>query len=436
MTKSKNIFNEKGSAAETLIADLCGDAFFRDFCFKNPYVGAGKDRKELCDVLVVLDDMAIIWQIKNIKLGEDGHFKQSDIDKAVNQCRGAKRKLGLIGKIELTNIAGTTKTIDTDSIKNVYLIAAIEGGLAEFGAFYDEGNKGNVHIFFEKFTRFATKHLNTVADFVRYLQNKERFLTGKGITLTGGEEEMLALYINNNRTFGNMEGSEATHILMDLEGAAEDLEQDEGYKAKQEADEYWGKAWDLLIQKKSAGLTREGDTSRPEDRDKFLAKMMSHDRFERRILGKAFIDAAIEAAEGPDNESFVYRRYYPAKGVTYVFAFMGNLDSDKQPRQSMLNVAALAARKSFPKNRLVIAVVSERAMIKNPDGDSFDWVLLDMSDDDIKQAITPELEAFMVKNNFLQKPKVEAFTAYEYPEDVPEEIRTRAAESSPEKQVE
>jgi hypothetical protein len=50
-----------------------------------------------------------------------------------------------------------------------------------------------------------------------------------------------------------------------------------------------------------------------------------------------------------------------------------------------------------------------------------------MSDDDIKQAITPELEAFMVKNNFLQKPKVEVFTAYEYPEDVPEEIRDRAA---------
>jgi hypothetical protein len=427
MTKPVNVFNEKGSAAETLIADLCGDAFFQDFCFKNPYVGTGKDRKELCDVLVVLGDVAIVWQIKNIKLGEDGHFKQSDIDKAMSQCRGAKRKLASLGKIELTNVAGKTKTIDTGGIKNVYLIAAIEGGFAEFGAFYHKDSKGDVHIFFEKFTRFATKHLNTLTDFVRYLQNKERFLSGKSITLMGGEEEMLALYINNNRTFGNLEDENATHVLMDMEGAAEELEQDEGYKAKQEADEHWGKAWDLLIQKKSAGLSRDGDTSRPEDRDKFLAKMMSHDRFERRVLGKVFIDAAREAANGPDNEFFVYRRYYPAKGVTYVFAFMGNLDGDKQPRKNMLDYAALAARKSFPKNRLVIAVVTERAMIKNPDGDSFDWVLLDMSDDDIKQAVTPELEAFMVKNNFLQNPKVEAFTAYEYPEDVPDELKARAA---------
>ena len=426
MTKPINIFNEKGSAAETLIAELCGDAFFQDFCFKNPYVGSGKDRKELCDVLVVLDDVAIIWQIKNIKLGENGHFKQSDIDKAISQCRGAKRKLASLEKIELTNIAGNAKTIDIRKIKEVYLIAAIEGGLAESGNFYADSEKGNVHIFFEKFTRYATKHLNTVNDFVRYLRNKERFLgDGKGLIISGGEEELLALYINNNRTFGNMEGSEATHIFLDTEGSAAELENDEGYKVKQVVDEHWGKAWDLLIQKKSAGLPHEGDTSKPEDRDKFLAKMMGHDRFERRILGKTYIDAAVEAAKGPDNETFVYRRYYPAKGVTYVFAFMGNLDGDNRARQNMLYVAALAAKKQFPKNNMVIAVVSERAMIKNPDGCAFDWVLLDINDDELKQAITPEIKELMEKYNFLQKPKVEAFTAYEYPEDVPEELKSK-----------
>lgn len=423
--KPKNIFNEKGSAAEALIAKLCSDAFFQDFCFKNPYIGVGKDRKELCDVLVVLDEIVVIWQIKNIKLGKDGHFKKSDIDKAISQCRGAKRKLTSIGKIQLTNVAGNEKTIDASKIKEVYLIAAIEGGLSEFGSFYDDSSKGDVHIFFEEFTRYATKHLNTVADFVRYLKNKERFLNdGKSLVINGGEEELLALYINNNRTFGNMEGKKATHIFLDTEGSAEELESDEGYKDKQEADEYWGKAWDMLIQKKSAGLPRNGDTSKPEDRDKFLAKMMSHDRFERRILGKTFIDAAIESSKHSERETFVFRRYYPLPGVTYVFAFMGSLDGDKQARQSMLYVAALAAKKQFPKNNIVIAVVSEQAMINNPNGESFDWVLLDISDEELKQAITPEIEALMVKYNFLQKPKIGAFTAYEYPEDVPKKPKS------------
>ena len=424
MTRPVNVFNEKGSAAETLIADLCSDAFFQDFCLKNPYVGAGKDRKELCDVLVVLGDTAIIWQIKNVKLGEDGHFKQSDINKAVNQCRGAKRKLSTLGKVELTNVAGKIKTIDTSKVKTVYLIAAIEGGFAEFGSFYEDSDKGNVHIFFEKFTRYTTKHLNTVNDFIRYLQNKERFLAdGKGLIISGGEEELLALYINNNRTFGNMEGKKADQIFLDTEGSAAELEEDEGYKTKQAADEHWSKAWDELVRKKSEGLPREGDTSKPEDRDKFLAKMMSHDRFERRILGKTYVDAALEAAKGPDNETFVYRRYYPADGVTYVFAFMGSLDSDKQPRQSMLYLATLAARRKFPKNSMVIAVVSERDMVKNPSGCSFDWVLMDIYDKELEQALTPEIKDFMEKHGFLKNPKVEAFKAYEYLEDVPDELK-------------
>lgn len=420
MTKPVNIFNEKGSAAETLIADLCGDAFFKDFCFKNPYVGTGKDRKELCDVLVVLGGTAIIWQIKNIKLGENGHFKQSDIDTAVRQCRGAKRKFAALGKIELTNVAGKVKTIDPAKIKNVYLIAAIEGGLAEFGSFYNDSGKGSVHIFFERFTRYVTKHLNTVKDFVRYLQNKERFLgDGKSLILSGGEEELLAIYINNNRTFGNMEGIDAHQIFLDTDGSAAELEEDEGYRAKQELDSHWGKAWDELIRKKSEGLPHEGDTSKPEDRDKFLAKMMSHDRFERRILGKTFADAAIEAAKGPDNETFVYRRYCPSGGVTYVFAFMGSLDGDKSPRQTMLYLAALAARKKFPHNNMVIAVVSERGMIKNPNGCSFDWVLLDVTNEDLKQTITPKIAELMERHGYLKNPKIEAVTAYEYPEDTP-----------------
>lgn len=163
----------------------------------------------------------------------------------------------------------------------------------------------------------------------------------------------------------------------------------------------------------------EGDTSKPEDRDKFLAKMMSHDRFERRILSKTYVDAAIEAAKGPDNETFVHRRYCPSDGVTYVFAFMGSLDGDKRPRQTVLYLAALAARKKFPQNNMVIAVVSERDMIKNPKGCSFDWVLLDATDEDLKQAITPEIAEFMEKHGFLKNPKVEAITAYEYPEDIP-----------------
>lgn len=120
-------------------------------------------------MLVVLDDIAIIWQIKNIKL-KSGQFNTSDIEKAIRQCRGARRRLLKLGTVNFKNVSGKSKVIDTTKIKEVFLIAAIEGGMPDFGRYYDDGNNsGNVHIFFENFTRFAVKHLNTVSDFVEYL---------------------------------------------------------------------------------------------------------------------------------------------------------------------------------------------------------------------------------------------------------------------------
>src|SRR6266702_8714159 len=115
---TENEFNEKGTSAEVLIADLCKEAFFQDFCFRNPYYRKGK---ELCDVLVILGDKAIVWQIKNIKLGKDGFFSKGEIEKAIKQCRGAKRSLSTAKVLNLTNVAGVSKTIDTSKVKNVYL---------------------------------------------------------------------------------------------------------------------------------------------------------------------------------------------------------------------------------------------------------------------------------------------------------------------------
>ena len=281
---TKNIFNEKGEAAEKLVSVLCKDAFFEDFCFSNPFYAKGR---ELCDVLVVLGEVAIIWQIKNIKL-KDGKFSESEIKRAISQCRGARRRLLSLGTVTFSNIVGKNKTIDTSKIKEVFLIAAIEGGVPDYSKYYeDEKNgNGNVHVFYEGLTRFATKHLNTVTDFVEYLRKKESFFAvHQNIILSGGEENLLATYLRNKRSFGKMENIEHSDMMMiDLEGAAEDLENNKDYAEKLKADR-WSKGWDELIAKKREGLKYDGSSANSPEHDKYLNKMMSHSRFERRILG-------------------------------------------------------------------------------------------------------------------------------------------------------
>ena len=413
----KNAFNEKGEAAEKLIAALCKDAFFEDFCFLNPYYAPGK---ELCDVLVVLGDVAIIWQIKNIKL-KDGQFKNSDIEKGIKQCRGASRRLVDLGSMTFKNVEGKNKTIDASKIKEVFLITAIEGGTPDFDRYYDDGekDKGNVHIFFENFTRFATKHLNTVPDFIGYLRRKEEFLSKhKNIILVGGEENLLATYLRNKRTFGNIEDIDnADMMMLDLDGAAAELEVgDADYAEKLDADK-WSEGWDELIAKKRQGLTLDGSSPTPES-DKFLQKMMSHNRFERRILGRHFFDAAVEAAGREYAEGKVQRRLVPQDehGVTYLFVFVGDDSTSREYRQKVLYATALAARQVMPQNSMLIAVASELHMVKTPHC-SFEWVMFDMSNDEFEEQYGDEARSYREKLNIWNNPEIHKGTAWEYPSD-------------------
>ncbi len=102
----KHHFQEKGKISEEYIATLCSNAFQKDFCFKNPFV----DGRELCDVFVVLRSKVIIWQIKSLK-EKEGMVKEGEIDKAIKQCLGAKRKLKQKTTIELVNVNGEKKSL-------------------------------------------------------------------------------------------------------------------------------------------------------------------------------------------------------------------------------------------------------------------------------------------------------------------------------------
>ena len=61
MNISKNYFNIKGINAEKLVHNLALKTFLTDWCYLNPCLPGGK---ELCDLVVVFDDVAIIWQIQ------------------------------------------------------------------------------------------------------------------------------------------------------------------------------------------------------------------------------------------------------------------------------------------------------------------------------------------------------------------------------------
>ena len=85
----KHYFYLKGQTAEEVLHLLAQKTFLTDWCYPNPILPNGK---ELCDLLILFNDIAIIWQIKDVKL-KDGHVKESDLEKNIKQISGAYRQL-------------------------------------------------------------------------------------------------------------------------------------------------------------------------------------------------------------------------------------------------------------------------------------------------------------------------------------------------------
>jgi hypothetical protein len=99
--ESEHYFREKGANAEKIIHDLSIKTFFTDWCYPNPPRPGGK---ELCDLLVVFDDTAIIWQIKDLKVDTSGRYKQAEVDKNLRQLSGARRTLfDIKSSVKLSN---------------------------------------------------------------------------------------------------------------------------------------------------------------------------------------------------------------------------------------------------------------------------------------------------------------------------------------------
>ena len=193
-------FRLKGETAERFLRVLAKKTFFQDWCFGSPKL---PDKKELCDLLVVYDDVAIIWQVKDLKLDDAGFYKRSSVEKNLRQLVGARRQLVDLGtRIEVTNAHGTRQVLDTASIREVFLVSAMMGEPEECGAFLEEFKEYRIHVVGRSFAELLLNELDTVADFIAYLRAKETICdSGKSMVIEGGEEDLLAAYLQDGRTF-------------------------------------------------------------------------------------------------------------------------------------------------------------------------------------------------------------------------------------------
>ncbi len=390
---SKSYFSIKGKSAEKLVHDLALKTFLTDWCYLNPILSRGK---ELCDLLVVFDEIAIIWQIKDLKLDEQGKYKKSEVEKNLRQLSGARRQLfELKIPIELENPRRGKEQFDWTAIKEVYLISVLLGEGEEVFSFAEYVKNRAIHVFTRDFTQIALNELDTIGDFTKYLRAKEVLIrSDKQLIILGGEEELLAFYLLNNRSFERFD--EANAIMID-QGSWEKFRNSQEYKEKKKQDRI-SYGWDNIINRVHEASPGYEVVAR---------ELARPNRFERRVLSKDYFNAYVLA----DNDKIhnLFRRTFALKGVTYCFLFADDT-KPRENRKAMLTAMCWIARGKFQENRMVLGVATEKPASPTC---SYDFVLLDIPE--WTEKCQKDMEKLQQETGILVNPTISYTHFDEYP---------------------
>jgi hypothetical protein len=231
--------------SERYLAALCTNSFLSLWSYPNVYNNKGvseKNRtgKELCDLLVVFDNHIIIFSDKSCAMPNTGNPKldwqrwyRRAIRQSANQISGAERWLASHpNRVFLDRFCSIPFPLDLPALENriVHRIVVALGAGKRIEQHFGGNSRGSlmiyswlegdqhlnpenhgappffcigkvdprlgyVHVFDDVTLDLVLRELDTISDFVRYLQMKEKFLLSKKYIIASGEEELLGLYL-------------------------------------------------------------------------------------------------------------------------------------------------------------------------------------------------------------------------------------------------
>jgi hypothetical protein len=275
------------NASEQFVYNICQRSFLSLWSYRNP---KGNQGKELCDLLVVCDPHVIVLSVKEVQLKRTADFRTASdrwqrkaVEDSVKQIKGAIRWLDRAQHVVQKNgHLGVPLPIKDRRI--YHRIAVAFGGQRE--VFIQSGKAGEpfVHVLDEESFYLLLRHLDTITDFVDYLGNKEQLLAQSRVVINGGEENLLALYLQQGRTFPR---NQDLLIIEDDMWPGVSAKPEFAEKVERDRDSY---VWDLLIEHLCSGGFQDDSWQGPglTESEQVLRVLARENRFGRRILGRTF----------------------------------------------------------------------------------------------------------------------------------------------------
>jgi len=248
--------------------------------------------------------------------------------------------------IWLENPRRGKELFNPDQIKAVHLISVLMGESEGPFPFFQLVKDKLIHVFTREFADLALSELDTVSDFCDYLRKKESIDKQKRVAVAGGEENLLARYLELGHNFSWMDNYD--NILIE-ETVWPTFSRHPQFLAKKEEDKV-SYGWDSVIDRAHDGTS--------EHYERLARELARPDRFTRRVISKSFLEAYGEYME---RKPPIFRRLSAFGDTTYCFLFMEDGKGPRERRKAMLACMCFVARGIPPMNRRVIGVATEAA---------------------------------------------------------------------------
>ena len=472
MTKGESV-----TLSERYLSRLAEGSFLSLWSYPSPYKDQNKKGpnghgEEICDLLVVCGPYIIIFSEKTCRWPKGSldvawrRWANRAIRKAAEQAAGAERWINewpnrvfldrtcknpfpikfpqgperVFHRVVVANgAASQCKQLNSESSGSLMFRSDIQGD-----SHWQEEGSANlpfcigdidptgsfVHVFNEITLDIVMQELDTVTDFVTYLDKKEKIIRSGCVLKADGEEHMLAHYVTHYNQHGDHDFiSDGTVLKIDNSHYPR-LVEDRRYIAKKIADKI-SYIWDDLIECFAKNMldgtsvshgTHEFDLQRNEIA---LRIMVLEPRLSRRTLGRAVKEALDQGVNEEQFFRMVVENKIGKKIETGYFVLTRRYDGTSTEsreydtyRKSRLNVAKIYARailQGHPYLKRVIGIALEPP--KPPHGGSEDMVYAEQGEWTREQRA--EVRDLCQKHGIFQgSMKGQKFSDQEYPDMV------------------
>ena len=389
-------FRQKGAEAEEFLNQLVGRTFFSLWSYPSPRLPNGN---ELCDLLVIYDQSAIIWQAKSLKADASTKLaRKRETEKNLRQLMGAKKafltlaRSGGILKIAEPNFGEIE--IRPNDLKEVFLISALLGDEQCYLLGVEEGKHEDIlHVLDRKEVEILTTELDTASDFIEYFRKKEKWLRKQMSEKTvrmmmPGEEDLLACYLLSGKAFPT---GQADWMVVDKHW--DEFVQSEKYRRLKEEDKE-SCLWDYLIKKaQEIALAARSKGDRVQEHEAIVRELARPNRRQRTSLSQSF-KSALDSTRASGEVGAMGANRFNNLDISFCFLFMdAKSPKEKSLRQERLGASLqiIRARDGYRENSKVVGIAAD---IHNDQESTYTFAFLDkphLTAEDISRAC--ELES-------------------------------------------